>query len=124
MTDCRALTLLEAPPRRYLWGTDQEVIEALHEHHFHVGQTARFFGVKRRELAARIAETPELQLEQTDFIEEAVDDAELHFVSAARAGQKEAVVGLLNSRGKTRGYGKQDQTGEAIEVVIRQIAKE
>lgn len=124
MSDCRALTLLEAPPRRYTWATDQEVIEVLHECLFHVGKTARYFGVKRRELAARIAETPELQLEQTDFIEEAVDDAEEHFIGAARRGQKEAVVGLLNSRGKTRGYGKQENTVEGIEVVVRQISKE
>lgn len=124
MTDCRALTILEAAPRRYEWASTQEVIDALYEHEFHVAKTARFFGVPRRELAARIAETPDLQLEQTDFIEEAVDDAEGHFIRGARAGNKEAVVGLLNSRGKARGYGKQEAVMEGLEVVIRQISKE
>lgn len=124
MSESRALTILEAAPRRYEWATDQEVLEALQAMEFHVGNAARFFGVKRRELANRIAETPDLQLEQVDFIEEAVDDAESHFIRAAKAGNKEAVVGLLNSRGKARGYGKQEAVMEGLEVVIRQISKE
>lgn len=124
MSESRALTILEAPPRRYEWATDQEVVEALQAMNFHVANVARYFGVKRRELDARIKETPDLQLEQIDFIEEAVDDAESHFIDAARKGNKEAVIGLLNSRGKARGYGKQEAVMEGLEVVIRQISKE
>lgn len=124
MSESRALTIFEAPVRKYPWADDQEVLEALQAMSFHVGNVARYFGVKRRDLAARIAETPDLQLEQVDFIEEAVDDAEAHFIDAARKGNKEAVVGLLNSRGKARGYGKQEAVMEGLEVVIRQISKE
>lgn len=118
------LILFEAPARKYPWASDQEVIDALAANEFHVGQTAMIFGVKRRVLAQRIAETPELQLEQIDFIENAVDDAEGHFIRGARAGNKEAVVGLLNTRGQSRGYGKQDKNlTEGIEVIVRQISK-
>lgn len=120
-----ALIVIEVPPSKYPWATDQEVIDALHAHSFHIGRTARFFGVKRHVLANRIAETPALALEQQDFVEEVVDDAELHFLERASKGAVNEVAGVLNSLGRKRGYGKQDKdVGELLEVVIRKIASE
>lgn len=120
------LTIIERPRSKYLWATDQEVIDALEQHAYHVAATARFFGVKRRVLQTRIDETVEIQAEITDFKEEIADDSELHFLSQAKKGKWEAVTGVMNSGlGAKRGYGKQNiALPEGIEVVIRRIGSE
>lgn len=125
MTDCRALTLIQIAPPRYEWATDQQVLDALEEHDFHIANTAKFFGVPRHMLARRIEETPDLVLASDDWRETVVDDAQNHYVKGARAGNAIAVAGVLNALGKSRGFGKQDQnSGEAIVVEVRQLRKE
>lgn len=84
--------------------TIQDIAYALRENLGNLTMAARFLGMKRRVLKFRIEETPALRRLLEDIMEENLDVAEYNLMSQAHEGVLPAIITVLKTLGKHRGY--------------------
>jgi hypothetical protein len=121
MSDCRDLVVFE-PGHGFPYASDEELAVMLAECNFNLGRVAKILGIKRRILYEKVTATPELMLDKKDFDEELVDDAEEQLMESARGGKPNAIMKILESKGRDRGYGKQENLGSTITIEVRRLA--
>jgi Bacterial regulatory protein, Fis family len=93
--------------------TVKAVAKALKKTHGNISAAARSLSVSRKAIQLRIHADPKLQRILIDERESQCDDAESMLAEAILAGEKWAVMFVLNTLGRSRGYGTGAPPGQA-----------
>lgn len=91
--------------------TKNAVAKALTATHGNVSAAARALGVSRRAIGKRIDADPALKQAVIDARETILDDAERSLADAVKAGAPWAVVFVLKTQGRGRGYVERREQG-------------
>lgn len=93
--------------------TDEQIVEAMLKSCCVVVEAAKLLKVNRSSLSRRINSHPKLKTACLGAFEEVLDGAESELHKAIKAGNLRAVIFLLETRGKHRGYARRNElTGE------------
>ena len=99
----------------------QDLVDAIHKYNGNISAVARAFGVTRSTIYSHIEKRPELKDLIQDERESMLDDAESELYKQAKRGNTTALIFMLKTRGKERGYvERQEITGkDGNSIVVR-----
>jgi predicted transcriptional regulator len=101
----------------------KDLVDAIVKYDGNISAIARAFGVTRSTIYSHIEKRPELKKLIQDEREAMLDDAESELYKQAKRGNITALIFMLKTRGRERGYvERQEHTGaDGKDIVIRVI---
>ena len=87
--------------------SDEEIIGAIRAEHGNISAAARQLGCDRSTITGRAEESEEIRRVIDEETETLLDEGEAKLAEAVRSGEKWAILYLLSTKGKRRGYTKE-----------------